>query len=181
MSVTVADPRSDVLAPVRAALGFLILRGAASFAVAVIAVIATLAHVTGVLQTLTSLLLPGVLVFVLLARGVHVVLTRKVHSDGTRAWQRARELDSSETMLAGVMAIAVPIAWLTGSTAILVRHLAEPALRAAVASLYAPVLLLVVLAATYAWAGDCRERLAIALAESDRRFRTYWAEVGRPS
>jgi hypothetical protein len=33
--------------------------------------------------------------------------------------------------------------------------------------------------ATTAWLDSCRDELARAIGESERRFRSYWANVGR--
>ena len=168
------DPSAEVAAPVRLALEFLFLRGAASFAVAAAAVAVTAVAPSGDLHAIGHLALPAVLLFVVVARVVHVALSKSPY-DGTGAWASAASIDPGETRLAVLVALAVPIAWGLGGLAILWHHTADRAGLAAVISVWLPFGAVLWLAATVAWAADCRERLARAHAESERRFRAYWA------
>ncbi len=179
MAAQQPDPDLAVAAPVRGALEFLLMRGAASFAVAALAVVITVLAPTGDLHTVGHAALPAVLGFVVLARLAHVLLHREPY-DGEHAWKRAAAIDPSETALAAAVAVIVPIAWLVGGAAVLAHHVADPASLATVVGVWAPAGGLLWFGATLAWAGDCRERLARALTESDRRFRSYWAGL-RPS
>ncbi len=174
-----ADPRAAVAEPVHRALEFHVLRGAASFAVAVLAVVVTVAPFDEPLRTAGLLALPAVLVFVVVARGLHVALRRPISLEDT--WRRAHAIERHETELAAFVAIAVPLAWLAGLGAILSRTVATLDAGPAVLAIWLPLSLALWALATIAWAGDCRERLAIALVESDRRFRSYWQTVGRSS
>ncbi len=170
----VTDPHAAVAAPVRHALEFLYLRGAAAFAVAAGAVAITAVAPSGELHVVGHLALPAVLLFVVVARIVHVAVRREPY-DGTAAWARAAAIDPGETRLAVAVALVVPIAWLVGGLAILWHHTADRAGLAAVISVWLPFGAVLWLAATVAWAADCRERLARAHVESERRFRAYWA------
>ncbi len=180
MNGSLSDPRESVVEPVRGALAWLILRGAGSFTVAILAVLTTAVDLHGTLHQVGHWLLPSILAGVVFARMLHVLLTHD-RPDGAGAWGRAREVDAFDTTVAAGMTVIVPIAWLAGLAAILLHHIDDPGMRDAIVSLYGPWILMLWAAATIAWVGDCRERLGRGLAESDRRFRSYWADVGRPS
>lgn len=175
---TDADHRPDTQLPVRRALGFLIGRGAASFAVAVLAVLPIAISLEGEIHELGHALLPGLLVFVIVARGLHLAMARpRLSQDGV--WARAYGIEPTETMIAAFTAIAVPVAWLVGGSAILIHHSFDAApTPGAIAAIYAPLFLAAWLLATLAWLGDCRERLARAFVESERLFRAYWERIG---
>ncbi len=176
MSVRIPS-RADVEAPIRQALAALIARGTAAFAVAVAALVPIGLGTEGPLHDLGHLLLPAVLAFVVLARTVHVAFVHP-RADGSGVWARAWETEPGETALAVATAIVVPIAWLVGGSAILLHHLADPApTPGAIAAVYGPAFVVLWALATIAWAGDYRERLALAFAESERRFRVYWERV----
>jgi hypothetical protein len=86
-------------------------------------------------------------------------------------------VDHGETLIAAAVAAVVPVAWFAGLAAVLLRQSAEPVALASAVMIWAPLGLFLWLGATLAWAEDCRERLALALAESDRRFRAYWSDL----
>lgn len=176
MSLMTPDPDAQVAAPVRTALEFVLLRGAASFAVAALAVVLPVMVPTADLRLVGDLALPGVLGFVIVARTLHVVL-RRTRIDGSGAWSRASHVDHGETLIAAAIAAVVPVAWFAGLSAVLLRQTAEPVALASTVMVWAPLGLFLWLGATLAWAEDCRERLAVALAESDRRFRAYWSDL----
>jgi hypothetical protein len=179
MTSSTTDPSAEVVAPVRGALEFLLIRGAASFAVAALAVVITILAPQGDMHLLGHAALPGVLVFVVLARIVHVIVDRRPY-EGSGAWARAAAIDHGETTLAATVAVVVPAAWLIGGAAILAHHAVDRSSLGTVLGVWAPIGGALWFGAALAWAGDCRERLARALAESDRRFRDYWAGL-RPS
>jgi hypothetical protein len=171
------DPRHDVEAPVHRALEFLIVRGAASFAIAIVAVLITVMAVDGPPATIGHLALPAVLGIVIVARIVHV-LVRGAGPVTDGAWQRASAIQGGESRLAAAVAIAVPLAWAAGGAAILVRHAELRGIEDAL-GVWLPIGGALWVGASIAWAHDCRERLALALDESDRRFRAYWAGLRR--
>jgi hypothetical protein len=171
------DPGRAVAEPVHRALELLILRGAASFAVAILAVTVTLVELGEPAHTLGHLALPAVLAFVVVARGVHMRRHRHVPRDAT--WVRAHALERHETELAALVALAVPLAWLAGGAAILARHAADHASLSAVVGVWVPAGGALWALASIAWAGDCRERLSLALEESERRYRSYWQGIAR--
>jgi hypothetical protein len=172
------DPHAAVTEPVRHALGWLVVRGVLSFAVAVTAVVVNVAAADGPLHLIGHVALPVVLGSVVLARIVHVALDREPW-DGYDAWSRAAAVDRAETMMVALVAVVVPLGWIVGLGAILVHHLSQPAQLAEVLGVWAPAAGGLWAAATISWAGDCRERLARAVAESSRRFRAYWAGLRR--
>jgi hypothetical protein len=175
----VHDPRASVVEPVHRALEFLVLRGAASFAVAVLAVLVSVVRLEEPLREIGQLALPAVLAFVAAARLAHVVIRRPGPADA--AWTRAHAIDRRETEFAAIVAVAVPLAWLVGGGAVLAHRASDQAGLAEVVGVWLPLGGGLWALATIAWAGDCRERLAVALAESERRFRSYWQSVGRSS
>lgn len=181
MAQSSRDPRSDVDAPVVRALELIVVRGTASFAVAVLTVLGSVATDRGPLDAVGHLALPTLLVFVAAARAVHVFHARHDPVPEAGAWSRAAEVDPSNARFAAAIAVAVPAAWLIGGAAILLRHAVTRDELAAVVGIWGPLGAASWVLATLAWVGDCRERLARSLVESERRFRQYWAEVARPA
>jgi hypothetical protein len=174
------DPRQLVEAPVHRALDFLVVRGAASFAVGVLAVLVTVMAPEGMVHQLGHAALPGVLLFVVLARAFHAAAARGEWI-GAGAWARAAEVNRPETQFAALVAVAVPVSWAAGLGAVLVRHASDPPAAAAILGVWLPLAAALWFLATIAWAGDCRERLARAHEAAEARFRAYWAGVSRPS
>ena len=153
-------------------------RGLASFAVGLLAVIVTAVSADGLMHQVGHLALPGLLALVVVARAVHVVLTRDA-PDGDGIWRRVHRIARTETLLAAAVAAAVPAMWALGGVAILVRHTHHDAELGVVVGFWIPVGVIIWGSATVAWLDDCRERLARAVRESERRFRTYWRDLGR--
>jgi hypothetical protein len=173
-------PAAIVEEPVRRELELVMTRGVASFAIGLLAVLVTAVSSDGVLHQVGHLALPGLLVLVVVARLTHVALTRD-GPDGEKTWKRVHEIARTETLLAGVVAAAVPVMWAMGGVAILARHTHHDAELGVVVGFWVPVGIILLGAATVAWLDDCRERLARAVREGERRFRTYWRDVGRPA
>lgn len=178
MAHSAPDPAAAVGEPVRRGLEILMSRGVASFAVGLLAVIVTAVSGAGLIHEFAHLALPGLLVAVVVARIVHVLLTRDA-PDGDGIWRRVYAIARTETQLAGAVAAAVPVIWALGAAAILVRHAAHDAEIGVVVGFWIPFGLVLWGAASVAWLDDCRERLALAVRESDRRFRAYWQDPGR--
>jgi hypothetical protein len=97
-----------------------------------------------------------------------------------RAWHSAREIDAADAMLALAVAGWVPVALAAALVVMTWPHLNDPnpALRGAWAVLGLPPIAAAWILATNAWLLACREGIARAEAESQRRFRGYWANVG---
>lgn len=172
------NPAANVDEPVRRGLEMLMTRGVASFAVGLLAVVVTAVSAEGLIHQLAHLALPGLLVAVVVARIVHVLLTRDA-PDGEAIWRRVHGMARTETQLAGAVAAAVPFIWALGGGAILVRHAAHMGDLGVVVGFWVPFGVVLWGAASVAWLDDCRERLARAVRESDRRFRAYWQDPGR--
>lgn len=172
-----SDPSVDVAAPVNRALGGIIVRSAVLFLVAALAVVATTFHLHGTAHALGHLAFPLMLLGIGLARLTHIAFQRETVA-GEGAWSRAREVAPGETELAAFLVVVVPVSWLFGLFAILVRHAPDFGPEVVVGGL-APILGAIWCGATVAWSGDCRERLARAHEESSRRLRRYWSSVGR--
>jgi hypothetical protein len=172
------DP-ADVTRPVIHALDTLIVTAAASFVLSVMAVLATVLSAEGPFHAVAHLSLPALMGFVALGRGVQLLLRHPRPRDD--AWTRALAVDQFDTRLAEVLTVAVPLAWLAGSAAILVRHAPELHGAAVVIGAWLPMGAALWIVATFAWTDACRDRIAAGLDESDRQFRDYWRNVGRSS
>jgi hypothetical protein len=115
---------------------------------------------------------------VIAARSITIV--RRQHpKPADETWDRARAVDAWSARLAQVLALAVPLAWLVGGVAILVRHGAELHGHAPTLGLWLPLSAALWIFATFSWVDACRDRIAAGLEESDRKFRAYWRDVGR--
>lgn len=169
------DPARAVSQPVARALDALIIGAAASFALSVAAALTAVLSPDGLLHEVAHFALVGVMGFVILARAVHV-LRRRGTTDDT-AWVRARAIHGTDARLAQVLTVAVPLAWLAGGVTILVHHIDALHGPALVMGVWLPVAAAVWTLATFAWHDFCRDRIAAALDESDRRYREYWREV----
>jgi hypothetical protein len=171
------DP-AGVSEPVVRALDGLIVGAALSFVLSVVAVFATVFAIEGNAHAVAHLSLPGLMALVIVIRGAH--LLRRHPAAREDAWTRARAISSFDSQLARVLSIAVPLAWLVGSGAILVRH-AEMLHHLLVGGgFWLPLGAVLWIIATFAWTDACRDRIGAGVDESDRRFRDYWREIGLP-
>jgi archaellum biogenesis protein FlaJ (TadC family) len=168
-----------VVEPILRALGGLIVGAAVSFALSVAAVLATALAAAGEVHWIAHLALPGIMVVVLAARTVHLLARHATPHDDT--WVRARTIDSFDGRLAEILSVAVPLAWLVGGVAILVRHWMELHGLAVMVGLWLPLGGVLWILATFAWRDACRDRVGAAIDESDRRFRDYWRDIGQTS
>ena len=175
---TTSSPDPDAITePVARALDTLILGAAASFALSVIAVLATILAAEGTVHVVAHLSMPALMVAVIAVRGATILRRHPKPVDGT--WDRAHSVDTWSARLAQVLGLAVPLAWLTGGVAILVRHGTELHGHAPTLGLWLPLSAALWILATFAWVDACRDRIAAGLEESDRRFRAYWRDIGR--
>jgi hypothetical protein len=115
---------------------------------------------------------------VIVVRGVR--LLRRHTEPRHDAWSRARAVSSFDSQLARILSIAVPLAWLIGSGAILVRHASALHDLLVGGGLWLPIGAALWILATFAWTDACRDKIAAGLDESDRKFRVYWRDIGRP-
>jgi hypothetical protein len=169
------DP-AGVTEPVERALDALIVGAAASFALSVAAVFATAFAVEGQVHAISHLSLPALMGLVIVVRGVHLLRRHPTARDDV--WTRARAVSAFDSRLARVLSYAVPLAWLVGSGAILVRH--APMLRDMLVGggIWLPLGGVLWILATFAWTDACRDRIGAGLDESDRKFRDYWRDIG---
>jgi hypothetical protein len=169
------DP-AGVTEPVERALDALIVGAAASFGLSVVAVFATAFAVEGQVHAIAHLSLPALMGLVIVVRGVQ--LRRRPTTPRDDVWTRARAVSAVDSRLARVLSIAVPLAWLVGSGAILVRHAPMLHDMFVVGGLVLPLGAALWILATFAWTDACRDRIGAGLDESDRRFRDYWRDIG---
>jgi small-conductance mechanosensitive channel len=176
---TDVDPVRSVAEPVERALGMLIVGGLVSFLVSVGTVFTALFAPEGLIHEIGHVLLVGVMVVVVVARAVQILRRRgAVDPD---AWSRARAVHPSDARIAELLIVSVPLSWLIGTGTILVHHV--PALNGAALMIGAwlPMAAVLWTVATFAWHDICRDKIAGALDESDRRYRTYWQGIADSS
>jgi hypothetical protein len=177
VSTTSSTDPASITEPVGRALDTLIVGAAASFALSIVAVLATIFAAEGPIHAIAHLSLPALMIGVVVVRGSHVLRRHPTPGDGT--WDRARAVDRWSTRLAQVLGLAVPLAWLAGGIAILARHGTELHGHAPTLGLWLPVSAALWILATFAWVDACRDRVAAGLEEADRKFRAYWRDIGR--
>lgn len=176
------DPRNEVEAPVRRALIRIVVRGFVLVGITLAAVLcpaipALHAQADGVAIAVVALLYTFALV-VAVERRVRTPVDQSVRAS---AWYKAREIDEGDAMLALVIAGWVPVALAAALIVMIWPHLNDPnpQLRGAWAVIAVPQVVAAWLFATTGWLESCRDELARAIGESERRFRSYWANVGR--
>ena len=173
---SLAEP-GDVTEPVTRALDALIVGAALSFGLSVLAVFATVFAAEGHLHAIAHLSLPALMLLVIVVRVVQLIRRHPQPRDD--AWARALAVSAFDTRLAEILSVAVPVAWLAGSVAILVRHAHIVHELLAGVGFWLPLGAALWIFATFAWIDACRDRIAAGVEESDRNFRTYWRDVGR--
>lgn len=176
------DPQHAVEAPIRGALYRVIGVGLGLVAVVLIGAVAPAIPALRGMGNGVAVAVTATLVLY----GCAVPLVRRLRSpidDAVRAsaWYKAREIAPEDTMLALVFAGWVPVALAAALVMMMWPHLNDPnpALRGAWAVIGIPPVVAAWVFATTAWLDACRDILARAIGESDRRFRSYWANVGR--
>lgn len=175
-SVSSAEP-AGITEPIARALDALIVGAAASFGLSILAVLATVFAAEGHLHAVAHLSLPAFMGIVIVIRIVHIVRRHVDTRDDT--WLRARAVNAFDTRLAQLLSVAVPLAWLAGSVAILVRHSHVVHDLLAGVGFWLPLGAALWIFATFAWIDACRDRIAAGVDESDRNFRAYWQDLGR--
>jgi hypothetical protein len=170
------DPNDEVLAPLDRTLDSLVTRGMAAFVVGLLALVVTVASTDGLVHDISHLALPALLVWAVVHR-LRLHVDTGVDVEG--AWTRAREARRWETGLAAAITGAVPVMWLVAGASVLLRHANDVPSLAIIVGLIIPVGAFLWGAASYSFVMDARDRVALGLRDSDRRFRTYWQNVGR--
>jgi hypothetical protein len=177
MSTTASAEPAGITEPIARALDALIVGAAASFGLSILAVFATVFAAEGHLHAVAHLSLPAFMAVVIAVRAVHIVRRHADARDDT--WTRARAVNAFDTRLAQLLSVAVPLAWLAGSVAILVRHSHVIHDLLAGVGFWLPLGAALWIFATFAWIDACRDRISAGVDESDRNFRAYWQDVGR--
>lgn len=172
------DPNDEVLAPLDRTLDSLVTRGIAAFGVGLLALVVTVASANGPVHELAHFTLPGLLLAVVIRRLAHQRKSKDEELEGDGAWARAREARRWETTVAAAVTGAVPLMWLVGGGAILFRHASDVSSLALIVGIWIPLGTFLWGAAAYAFLANARERLALGLRDSDRRFRAYWQNIG---
>ena len=177
------DPRSQVEAPIRGAIVGVMGRGLAL--VGVMALIALWSIVGRPMPGLRDALAYGgpalLLGYALWVRAGMRIRGQAAEQDRRLAWIRARRVDPSDAALGRMIAAWVPVGLLLTLGVLLWPGLTNPDWNVAEAwiVLGLPPYALAWLVAATTWLDACRDDLARASDESDRRLRSYWANVGR--
>lgn len=178
--MTLVDPRVFVEAPIRRALGRVILAGTLLFAAAAAA--GTCAGL-GWLDHATHLALASLVVGLLFGYVLVIQVVRRVHDRPSAdaraiAWTRAREVDEGDARLARVVAAGAPAIIALTLVEVAARNVADPIDGGAFAAIGLPALALAWGLATITWVEECRDAMARAAGSADARFRAHWAAVG---
>jgi hypothetical protein len=149
-----------------------------SFALSVAAALTAVLSPDGPLHEVAHFALVGLMGAILVGRGVHILRRERVRD--ADAWTRAQAVHRWDARLAQGLAVSVPLAWLGGGVTIIVHHIGVLNGPGLVAGLWLPVAAAVWVLASFAWHDFCRDRIAAALDESDRRYREYWRDLADP-
>jgi hypothetical protein len=177
------DPRSEVEAPVRGALLGVMGRGMALMgAMALLALWSVVAR--PIPEVRDALAYGGPLLLLGYALWVRARMRLRGQADEQArrlAWVRASRVDPHDAALGRMIAAWVPVGLLLTLGVLLWPHLTNPDWDVAEAwiVLGLPPYALAWLVAATTWLVACRDDLARAQGEADRRFRGYWANVGR--
>ena len=136
---------------------------------------ATAFAVEGHAHAIAHLSLPGLMALVIVVRGVRLL---RRHPPAGGCVDPARAVSSFDSHLARALSIAVPLAWLVGGGAVLVRHADMLHDLLVGVGLWLPLGAVLWILATFAWTDACHDRIAAGVDESDRRFREYWRDIG---
>ncbi len=177
------DPHSLLAAPVRHALTRLVVRGLAlvgatgALAVWIVAAKPDAAGRDGA----TFLALTLLAAYSIAVRGMRAIRGRPTLEERDVAWERAQELDRDETSLGMIVVAWVPAAVCLALTILLWPHLsdANPQIASAWAVFGVPPAVVAWTLMVATWLDSARDDLARAEHESDLRFRSYWANLGR--
>lgn len=173
------DPNEEVMAPLDRSLDSLVTGGIAAFGVGLLALVVTVASASGPVHELAHFTLPALLAAVIIRRFARRRTATPEDLDEEAAWTRARAARRWEAALAAAITGAVPLMWLVGGGAILFRHASDVASLALIVGVWIPLGAFLWGAAAYAFLANAREKVALGLRDSDRRFRAYWQNVGR--
>jgi hypothetical protein len=177
------DPRAEVEAPVRGALAGVMGRG-----IVLVGVVALVASwPMSAADRMEVRAAAAVLAFgVLAGYGLWVRYASRAHGRPTDeeralAWERARDVDGDDAALGLLVAGWVPVALVLAVGLLVWPSLRDPdpSRSSAWVVFGVPPLVVAWAFATGAWLDACRDDLARAAVEADRRLRHYWANVGR--
>jgi hypothetical protein len=176
------DPRLAVEAPIRRALGALVARGLGLVAIVLLAVLCpvvpALHHFDDAIAVIVPVLLFAYAFAIFVERRMR---GRPAEELRAAAWYKAREIDDADAMLALLIAGWVPVALLAALVVMAWPHLNDPSVtvRGVWGAIGVPTLAAAWLVASNTWLEDSRDVLARSIAESDKAFRNYWANLGR--
>jgi hypothetical protein len=179
--MTLDDRRLSVHAPLRSALDRIVTLGAIGYALACALVfVPAICPLSPTAHEAAHLALPALVVAHLVVRTLlRLVDGRPRDEDVDRAWAQARSVDRQTTLIAILVVTVGSIGLLLALLVMVEPHLAQPGQLGVYAAVYIPILGALWVLATVSFAHGARDRLAAALAESDRHLREYWAAVGR--
>jgi hypothetical protein len=177
------DPHANVVAPVQSALTGLVVRGLALVgAIGFLAVWTAAAHPEPAASDAAAFLGVALLAtYTIVARGLRAVRGRPSLEERQIAWERAQELSGNDTALGLLVVAWVPAAVFLAMAVLFWPHMTDvnPQIASAWVVLAMPPAAMAWMLMVATWLDAARDDLARAEHESDVRFRTYWANLGR--
>jgi hypothetical protein len=177
------DPRSQVEAPIRGALAGVMGRGVALVgAMALLALWSVVARPVPEVGVALAYGGPALLLgYALWVRAGMRIRGTADERDRRLAWVRAKRIDPADAALGRMVATWVPVGLLLTLGVLLWPQLTNPDWDVAEAwiVLGLPPYALAWLVAATTWLDACRDDLARAQQEADRRLRGYWSNAGR--
>lgn len=170
------DPRAMVEAPVRAALGRLLVGGVGVFLGAVaLGLACTLGGMSQTWHLGTHVGAAGTMLVFLVATQVARVRGRPSALARDEAWPRAYEVDRADAQLAAVAVAAAPVAVFAMLAVMTWPHFLARETRAEQYGLWLPIFAILWVFSTVRWVDVCRDHLARSIEASQRRWRAYWS------
>jgi hypothetical protein len=172
-----SEPRAMVEAPVRAALGRLVVGGTGVFLAAVaLGLACTVGGMSEAWHLATHVgAAAAMLAFLVTTQVARHVRGRPPELLRGEAWSRAYDVDRADAQLAAVVVAGVPAGVFAMLAVMAWPHLLDRATRAEEYGLWLPILAILWVFSTVRWVDVCRDHLARSVEASERRWRAYWS------
>lgn len=172
-----SDPRALVEAPVRAALGRLVVGGTGVFLAAVaLGLACTVGGMSQAWHMATHVgAAAAMLAFLVVTQVARSVRGRPSALARDEAWSRATDIDRSDAQLAALVVAAAPVGLFAMLAVMAWPHLLARETRAEEYGLWLPTLAILWVFSTIRWVDLCRDHLARSIEASERRWRAYWS------
>lgn len=179
--MTTDDPRSQVEAPVVAALHGIAIRALAGLGIVAVAALAPLIlHLDPPIHQATHFIIPAA--WVAFAAITAAVLALRPAPSEPQPWARAAEVDIDLVRYVRRVSALMTLGWLAAMAGVLVHHhLTSPREVFVTAGIILPLTLAAWILAVLAWNAWSRASLARAEHEASGRLREYWSRTAPPS